>query len=323
QNLAMQGSFEREVLPKIGIPHEFFRAVNGVELGSRVNYLKAGAEFATMIGASSPSKAQQYINADRGDGLEETFRRREKDIVGVQSGIDYLAWDPKVDPLLAQGFDENDKELTGKKKCKAALQELMKLEVEPKTPILAIVGRFDADSGFDILAESLTPMLERNVEIVLMGPGPPEIIERLHTIEQTFAGRCRVIEGYDGATAHRLLGGSDMLLLPGHYHATNALCAIAMRYGVVPLAYAFSGLEDTLIDLSKSPKKGTGLLFERYDADSLVDALDRGRTLYKKVTDWKTIAKRCMQEDFSWAMSGREYMKAYRRVVRQLKAKKS
>ncbi len=322
QNLAMQGSFEREVLPKVGIPHEYFRSVEGVELGARVNYLKAGAEFATMIGASSPSKARQYVSADRGDGLEETFRRREKDIVGVQSGIDYRTWDPGSDPLLAQNFTPEDKEIAGKRKCKAVLQETMKLEVAPKTPVLAIVGRFDADSGFDILAESLTPMLERNVEIILMGPGPPEIIERLHTIEQTFAGRCRVVEGYDVTTAHTLLAGADMLLLPGHYHATNALAAIAMRYGVVPIAYAYSGLEDTLIDLSASPKKGTGLLFERYDPDALVDALDRGRTLFKKITDWKTIAKRCMDEDFSWAESGREYMKAYRRVSRQSKSKK-
>ncbi|MGK0482377.1 MAG: starch synthase, partial [Planctomycetota bacterium] len=150
----------------------------------------------------------------------------------------------------------------------------------------------------------------------------PEIIERLHTIEQTFAGRCRVVEGYDVGTAHTLLAGADMLLLPGHYHATNALCAIAMRYGTVPVAYAHSGLEDTLVDLTVSPKKGTGLLFDRYDPSALVDALDRGRALYKKAADWKIIGKRCMDEDFSWSECGREYMKAYRRVARQAKSKK-
>ncbi len=322
QNLAMQGSFEREVLPKIGIPHQYFRAVEGVELGSRVNFLKAGAEFATIVGASSPSKAKSFLESDRGDGLEETFRRREKELVGVQSGIDYRTWDPGDDPLLAQKYTAEDPELAGKRKCKATLQEGMKLEAGARTPVLAIIGRFDADSGFDILAESLTPILERNVEIILMGPGPAEIIERLHTIEQTFVGRCRVVEGYDVSTAHTLLAGADMLLLPGHYHATNALAAIAMRYGVVPIAYAHSGLEDTLVDLSESPKKGTGLLFKRYDPESLIDAIERGRTLYKKATDWKTIAKRCMKQDFSWAESAREYLKAYRRVTRRAKPKK-
>ncbi|MEM6673838.1 MAG: glycogen/starch synthase [Planctomycetota bacterium] len=323
QNLAMQGSFEREILPKIGIPHPYFRAVDGVELGGRVNYLKAGAEFATIVGTTSPSKALQLVSTDRGDGLEETFRRREKELVGVQSGIDYRTWDPATDPLLAQNYSAEQKDFPGKRKCKATLQEGLKLDVGPRTPMLAVIGRFDADSGFDILAEALTPILERNVELVLMGPGPPEIIERLHTIEQTFAGRCRVIEGYDVSTAHTLLAGADMLMLPGHYHATNALAAIAMRYGVVPIAYAHSGLEDTLIDLVGSPKKGTGLLFERYEPDAVVEAVDHGRTLYKKAADWKLIIARCMEQDFSWAESGREYLKAYRRVTRRSKTRKS
>ncbi|MEM9380691.1 MAG: glycogen/starch synthase [Planctomycetota bacterium] len=323
QNLAMQGSFEREVLPKIGVPHEYFRAVEGVELGGRVNFLKAGVEFSTIIGTTSPSRAASLVTTDRGDGLEDTFRRREKELVGVQSGIDYRTWDPATDPLLAQNYSTDQKELAGKRKCKATLQEGLKLDAGPRTPLLAVIGRFDADSGFDILAEALTPILEKNVELVLMGPGPPEIIERLHTIEQTFAGRCRVIEGYDVSTAHTLLAGSDMLLLPGHYHASNALAAIAMRYGVVPIAYAHSGLEDTLVDLHASPKKGTGLLFERYESDALVECVDGGRNLYKKAADWKATAKRCMEEDFSWAESGREYLKAYRRVTRRTKGRKS
>ena len=322
QNLAMQGSFEREILPKIGLPHEYFRAIEGVELGSRVNYLKAGAEFATLVGAGSPSRAQRFVDEDRGDGMTDTFRRRKDDIIGIQNGIDYRTWNPANDPLLAQNFSVEDKEIAGKRKCKAALQEGMKLENGPRTPLLAVIGRFDADSGFEILAESLTPILERGVQVVLMGPGPSEIIERLHTIEQTFVGRCRVVEGYDVTTAHTLLAATDMLLLPGHYHATNALAAIAMRYGVVPMAYAHSGLEDTLIDLTASPKKGTGLLFDSYEAASLEDAIDRGRAVYKKATDWRVVAKRCMEQDFSWAESGREYVKAYKKVVKLIKPAK-
>lgn len=319
QNLAMQGSFEREILPRIGVPHKYFRSVGGIELGSRVNYLKAGAEFATVVGAASPTKATRYVQEDRGDGFADTFRRREADIVGIQNGIDYRSWDPANDPLLAQAYGPDDKDLAGKRKCKAALQDGMKLENGPRTPLLGVMGRFDADSGFEILAESLTPILERGIQVVLMGPGPAEIIERLHTIEQTFVGRCRVVEGYDPTTAHTLLAAADMLLLPGHYHATNALAAIAMRYGAVPMAYAHSGLEDTLVDLSESPKKGTGILFGRYEAESLEDAIDRARAVYKKATDWKAVAKRCMEQDFSWTMSANEYLKAYRKVARLLK----
>ena len=322
-NPAMQGSFEREILPKIGIPHEWFQAVEGIELGGKVNYLKTGAEFATIVGSHSPSQVGKVDGLPAGTGLNDTFKRRKKELVGVMNGIDYRAWDPSTDPLLAQPFGASDKDAAaGKKKCKAAVQQAMKLDNGPRTPLMAIIGRFDTDSGFEVLAEALTPMLERNLQLIMMGPGQPEILERMHTIEQTFSGRCRVIEGYNVNTAHVMLGGVDMLILPSHFHASNALCAIGMRYGVVPIAYAYSGLEDTILDLSKSPKKGTGFEFPQYDSDSLIGGIDAARGVYRKASDWDEIMTRCLGLDFSWMETARNQLKAYRRVTRRVRSKK-
>ena len=321
-NLAMQGSFEREILTKVGLPHRLFQAVGGLELGGKVNYLKAGIEFATIIGMHSPSQAERVQVQDRGDGLEDSFRRRRKELVGVLNGIDYRAWDPSNDPLLAQSYSAADKDPSlGKRKCKQTLQSGLSLEPKPKDPLITIIGRFDSDNGFEILAEALTPILERNVQLVLMGPGQPEILERVRTVEQTFGGRCRVIEGYDVNTAHTLLGGADILLLPNHFHSSNALCAIAMRYGVAPLVYAGSGLEDTVRDVIAHPKEGTGFLFPGYNADSLLDVIDAARALYKKPGPWKELVQRCLAQDFSWQESGRNYQKAYRRVIRRVRGK--
>ena len=318
QNLAMQGSFERAILPKIGLPHEYFRAIEGVELGSRVNYLKAGAEFATLVGARPPAEPSASWTR-----IAATARRTRSAAARTTSSGSRTASTTGPGTLrTTRSSLRTTASRTRRSRASASARprsRRMKLENGPRTPLLAVIGRFDADSGFEILAESLTPILERGVQVVLMGPGPSEIIERLHMIEQTFVGRCRVVEGYDVTTAHTLLAAADMLLLPGHYHATNALAAIAMRYGVVPMAYAHSGLEDTLVDLTASPKKGTGLLFDSYEAASLEDAIDRGRAVYKKATDWRVVAKRCMEQDFSWAESGREYVKAYKKVVKLTK----
>ena len=259
---------------------------------------------------------------DGGNGLEGTFRRRKKELVGLLNGIDYRAWDPSNDPLLAQNYSADDKELTGKRKCKATLQAGLKLDNGPRTPLVTIIGRFDSDSGFDVLAEALTPMLERNIELVLMGPGQVEILDRLRTVEQTFAGRCRLIDAYHVGTAHTLLGGADLLLLPGHFHSSNALCAIAMRYGVVPVVYAKSGLEDTVIDYETDKKGGVGFLFEHYNSDSLLEGIDSARAVYKKAPDWKKLVNRCLNQDFSWQESARNYLKAYRRVTRRTKERR-
>jgi starch synthase len=319
-NLAMQGAFEREILPHVGLPHRVFQNVHGIELHGKVNFLKAGAEFATIVGTHSPSHALRIQETERGYGLEETFRRRHKELVGVTNGIDYRTWDPSNDSLLPQTFSTKDKDLVGKRKCKAALQTALGLDTGARIPIAAVIGRFDADSGFDILAEVMTSVLERNVEVVLMGSGKHEILDRIKTMETTFAGRCRLIEGYNVNTAHTLLGGADLLILPSHYHSTNALVAIGMRYGVVPLIYTGSGLEDTVIDCEKAARKGTGFTVRSYTGDGLLEGLDVARTVYKEAGDWKSLVMRCLKQDFSWQATARNYLKAYRRVTRRVKA---
>jgi starch synthase len=320
-NLAMQGGFEREILGRLGIPHRFFQAVGGIELGGKVNFLKAGIEFATIIATHSPAHAEHIQQLGRGDGLEESFKRRKKELVGIQNGIDYRAWDPATDALLAQNFSKDDPDFTGKKKCKAAMQQLLRLQNGPRTPLVAIIGRFDSDSGFDVLAEALTPMLERNLQLVLMGPGRAEIMERLHTTEQTFEGRFRVIDRYNPANAHTILAGADAIVLPAHYHPSNALCAIAMRYGAVPIVYAHSGLEDT-VRQSAVGKPTTGFLFPQYNHESLLEGIDAARALYTKPVDWKKLVRRVLEQDFSWQASAAEYQKAYRRVTRRTKSRK-
>ena len=37
----------------MGLPHSVFKEVDGVALEGKVNFLKAGAEFATVIGTHS------------------------------------------------------------------------------------------------------------------------------------------------------------------------------------------------------------------------------------------------------------------------------
>jgi len=322
QNLAIQGAFEREVLPHMGLPHRTFTSPTGIELAGKVNFLKAGCEYATILGTHSPGHALRIQEQDRGYGLEGVFRRRHKELVGIANGIDYATWDPSADPLLAQPFSARDKTLAGKKKCKTALQAAMGLDRGPRTPLVAMIGRFDSDSGFEILAEMLTPILERNLEVVLMGAGRADIHERLKTMETTFTGRCRVIEGYQLNTAHAIMGGADILLLPSHYAPGNALCAIGMRYGVVPIIYAGGGLEDYVVDLEANSRGGTGFHFKQYSGDGLLEGIDGARKLYRNAGGWKTLVSRCLRQDFSWHSTAQEYLKAYRRVTRRARPRK-
>jgi len=320
-NLAMQGVFEREILAHIGLPHSLFHNVGGIECGGKVNFLKAGAEFATVIGTHSAIHAEKIQEKDRGYGLEATFVRRSKEIVGITNGIDYMAWDPAVDPLLPAQFSAKDKDIAGKRRCKSALQTSLQLDVAPRTPIACSMGRWDADSGFDLFAEILTPVLERGIELVIMGSGQNDVRQRLQTMEGTFMGRCRVIEGYDAPTAHRMMAGSDFLILPSHYNPSNSLFAVAMRYGVAPIVYAKSGLEELVVDAAKDPEKGTGFHFDPYTSVGLLESIEFALKAYRSATSWKKMVRRCLELNFSWEACAAEYIKAYRRVTRRTRAR--
>ena len=322
-NLAMQGSFEREILTHIGIPLEYFRQIEGIEHNGQVNFLKAGAEFATIIGTHSPSHALKIQEQDRGFGMEDLFARRKKEIIGINNGIDAQAWDPMNDPALPAPFGTADKEMVGKRKCKAALQAVLKLDNGPRTLLACTIGRWDADSGFDLVNEALTEILERNIELVVMGSGSREIAQRLQTLEGAFIGRLRVIDGYSAHTAHMLMGGADMLFLPSHYQPANPLFAIGMRYGVVPLVYAHGGLEDTVVDYAQTKRYGLGFQFSPYSVDGFLGGVTNALTTYKDAARWKTLSRRCLSRDLSWKATASEYMKAYRRVTRRTNKKDS
>lgn len=322
-NLAMQGAFEREILPKVGIPTDLFQHVQGVALDGRVNFLKTGAEFATIIGTHSAAQVERIQSLDRGYGLEETFTRRKKELVGIPNGIDYSTWDPSTDPHITSNYSaSSEKGLAGKKRCKSQLQSNFGLDNGPRTPVMSIIGRFDAESGFDIIAEVLTQLLERNFEVIMMGQGQENVIERVRTVEQTFTGRCRLIEGFQVEAAHHALAGSDLIVLPSHYLSSMSLCAIGMRYGAVPMVYEHSGVDDLITDEETAPGKGTAFTFKNYNGEGLLEAADAARAVYKKASDWTQLTLRSMSQDFSWARCAGDYVKAYRRVTRRVRARR-
>ncbi len=319
-NLAMQGVFERDILPRIGIPHSEFKSENGVALDGKVNFMKAGADYATVIGTHSGAHAERIQLQDRGHGLERLFLRRKKVLAGISNGIDYAAWDPSKDKILSANFSAADKDpIKSKLKCKSDLQKALGLDNGPRQPIASLIGRWDADSGFDLLANRFPDILERGIQLVILGTGPPELTAKLKNLESTFKGRCKIVEGFTPHITHQLMGGSDIMILPSHYQPTNPMYAIGMRYGVVPLVYERGGLDDKIVSMAAS-KTGTGFTFDPYTGDAVLEALEECLTLYKDTTGWRRLVKRCLAEDFSWGKTAREYLLAYRGVTRRARA---
>jgi len=64
-------------------------------------------------------------------------------------------------------------------------------------------------------------------------------------------------------------------------------------------------------DLSPDGSTGTGVRFDRYDAASLLGAIQRAIGFYRAPGRWKRIGRRIMEQDFTWTRSAREYVDVY------------
>ena len=101
---------------------------------------------------------------------------------------------------------------------------------------------------------------------------------------------------------------------------SNPLAAIALRYGVLPILFKESGLQETLPSIDEDKAKGLSLHFAPYTGDGLLNTVLRAAELQGS-DDWKATVKRLLAVDFSWENTAAEYIRAYRRVTRRIRGR--
>jgi starch synthase len=89
-----------------------------------------------------------------------------------------------------------------------------------------------------------------------------------------------------------------------------------MRYGTVPLVSRTGGLVDTVRPFSEGADDATGFMFEPDSVAALRDGLREAIVLCcEQRSTWDEMILRCMQEDWSWERSAREYEEVYRKAI--------
>ena len=76
-----------------------------------------------------------------------------------------------------------------------------------------------------------------------------------------------------------------------------------------------------MIDYVANKRQGTGFHFSPYSSDGLMHTMGEALKTYRDAARWKTLSRRCLGQDFSWEATAAEYLKAYRRVTRRVKAR--
>jgi starch synthase len=271
-----------------------------------VNFLKAGIAWSDAVSTVSKGYAREIQTPEYGFGLDG-FLRRHGPITGIVNGVDYNEWSPEHDPALARNYSAND--LSGKRACKQALLAEYGLPQDNlDRPLLAIISRFAAQKGFDILADAASRLLQEDLNLVVLGSGDLPYESMFRALAQTYPQKVGLQVGYDTGLSHRIEAGADMFLMPSRYEPCGLNQIYSLKYGTVPVVRATGGLDDTIED-------GTGFKFRDYSGDALLDIVRVALRAYQDLDAWTRRMRRGMEKDFSWNASAGEYVDLYQRLA--------
>jgi starch synthase len=278
-----------------------------------VNLLAEGIMAADAITTVSPTYAREILTPGAGMGLDAVLRSRASDVHGILNGLDTERFDPRRDPDIAAAYGPED--LTGKARCKAALQAEARLAVDPDVPVVAMVSRLVEQKGLDITIEAMPGLLGgRPLQVVVLGTGDPAVETRLQGLAELFPHGFRLWRRFDPALAQRLYAGADLFLMPSRFEPCGLGQMIAMRYGTLPVVRSTGGLVDTVPDLDEDPD-GVGVRFDAYDAPALAEGVARAVAAWEDVPRREAAMRRAMRRDLSWAASATRYADLYRDTV--------
>ena len=311
-NLAYQGRFNTWYNQEVELPDAAFN-MDGAEFYGDLNLLKGGLLFADKICTVSPTYAEEIKTQNFGFGLDGVLRSRENDLFGILNGIDDAAWNPATDALLPFHFSRTD--MSGKAKCKQALQEQLGLACDPNVPLLGLVSRLDHQKGLELLLTQFDWIMQRDVQFAILGTGDAGLIDWLSNVALNYPGRVSVNLRFDEQLAHRIVAGSDLFLMPSRFEPCGLTQMYSMKSGTIPVARSTGGLRDSVTDATPeniAAGTATGFLFEWFDGWQLALAIDRAVHVYRNdKSQWEGLMRNGMESDFSWRKSAQKYVALY------------
>ena len=311
-NLHYQGVFGREVLWDIGLNDGYF--TNGdLEFYGKISYLKAGIVHADAVSTVSETYAAEIQTPAYGYGMEGLLRTRgaEGKLFGITNGIDVVENSPETDPRIYVNYNANS--LDKKRENKRRLQEQLGLPISD-APMISMVTRLAEQKGFDILAIILEELLQKDVQLVVLGTGEAKYEDMLRHFAWKYPTKVSANIRFASTLAQRIYAGSDLFLMPSVYEPCGLGQLFAMEYGTIPIVRKTGGLADTVQHFDRQTGAGTGFLFEDYLASGLMWAIDEALKVYG-TPDWDVLVKNAMGGDYSWNRAAEKYMEMYQRIM--------
>lgn len=315
-NLAYQGLFPYETFERLQLPPDLW-SLEAMEFYDSFSFIKGGLAFADYLTTVSPTYALEIRRPQLGYGLHGLLNHRSRHLVGILNGADYAIWDPSNDRLIPKSYSSQ----TLNRKCanKKALQARFNLPQDPRIPVIGLVGRLVEQKGIDLVLEALPDLLERPVQVAILGSGERRFEQALCDLAEAYPRQIGMFIGYCENRAHLVEAGADMFLMPSRFEPCGLNQLYSLRYGTVPIVRHTGGLADTVIDAvpgTLADGSATGFVFEKPAAEALLQAVNRALDCLAKPATWRQLARTGMDQDFSWQASARRYTEVYEKALR-------
>ncbi len=286
-----------------------------LDYGGAANFMKSAVVCADAVTTVSESYAGELQNPYFAHGMDEILRQYTYKLSGIVNGIDIDTFHPGKDPVLTETYTASTA-AEGKKANKLALQKDLGLQVDEGTALLATVSRLVSHKGIDLMSYIADKLMERRVQLVILGTGEGQYEQFFKNLEARYPGRVKAVLQFDGGLANRIYAASDIYLMPSKSEPCGLSQMIAMRYGSVPVVHATGGLKDTVWPYNPETEEGRGFTFQSYNGEDFLNAIDRALGLYYDAPEaFARLRKHDMKEDFSWKDSAQKYMVLYHNIT--------
>jgi starch synthase len=310
-NAAYQGCFPAETLALTGLGWDLF-ASRRVSFNGQFNFLKAGAAFSDVLNTVSSAYKREILTSKE-MGLAEVIKARAGRFSSIRNGIDLEAWNPEADPFITAPFSAAD--TSGKAACKKGLMEEFGLTPDQSAPLLGLVTHLTKLKGLDLLLETAAGIVGLGFKIVLAGVGEERYIQALKKLKKTFPESLGLRFEMSPGLGHKVIAGSDMILIPSRSEPCGLNQFYGFRYGTVPVVRAVGGLKETVRPFQPASGKGNGFVFQEDSGRSLLRALVRARDCFRQTESWAKLMRAGFEEQPSWKEAAQKYLGLYRAAV--------
>ncbi|MGF1675601.1 MAG: glycosyltransferase, partial [Rivularia sp. (in: cyanobacteria)] len=267
----------------------------------------------------SPHHAWEAHHTDVGCGLSHTLHLHQDKFCGILNGIDNHFWNPETDRYIPEHYSIDN--IDAKTENKKALRERLLLR-EVDKPIVAYIGRLDAQKGVHLVHHGIYHALYKDAQFVLLGSATGADINAQFQHEKNFLNDNPDVHlelGFNEELAHLIYAGADMIIVPSNYEPCGLTQMIGLKYGTVPIVRAVGGLVNTVFDRdydsTKPPEKRNGYVFNDMDYHAVEFAMERALWLwYNEKDQYRMLVKQGMEYDYSWNQPASDYLDVYESI---------